>query len=129
MTMDPVIKINEVCIAWTPDRDGFPAGFRGKARLFSAQGADPGDEHIAAFAFKSGRSDERAHDPRLEVRQDLCREIALQMKRDGVNQRLFMVRGGGAMGAGGPVEDFMPDSDAVHQIMLGIEEYASDSAA
>jgi hypothetical protein len=123
--MDPVRKINEVIIAWTPDRDGFPLGFRGKARIFTAHGAHPADEHIAAFARSSGRSDERAHGP-LAARQDLCREIALEMKRDGVNQRL--VDRPGNHGYDSP-QDFRPDADAVHQIMLGVDEYASDNAA
>lgn len=123
--MDPVRKINEVIIAWTPDRDGFPAGFRGKARIFTW----PSDEHVAAFGRSAGRSDERAHDPSLEVRQDLCREIAAEMRHDGVNQRLFASRQGGAVGAGNQGDEFGPDAEAAHHLMLGVAEYVSDNAA
>jgi hypothetical protein len=121
------MKISHATIVWTPNRPGFPIGFRGKARIFATHGADHGDEHIAAFARSAGRSDERSHGP-LEVRQDLCREIALEMKRDGVNQRLIASPYGGAVGAGNLGEEFGPDTDAVHHLMLGVDEYASDNA-
>ena len=96
------MKISEAVICWTPDRTDFASGMRGKARIFPAS---TGVDEMAPFARRAGRSDARAHDARLEVRQAYCLMIAFAMsERDGL------------------------DPVGVHQLMLGIEEYAAGCA-
>jgi hypothetical protein len=96
------VKLSDSIIAWTPARGGYPAGFRGKCRLF------PGTtcaEDTAPFAHRAGRADPRAHDARLEVRQAYALMLAFAMsERDGL------------------------DVAAVHAVMLGVDEYRAGCA-
>lgn len=96
------MKISEVILAWTPDCPEYPAGFRGKLRLFAA-GTPEAD--LQLFTHRAGRGSPRAHDPRREVREAYAVGIAtLMIDRDGLDFR------------------------AVHQAMLQVEEYATGSA-
>jgi hypothetical protein len=77
------MRISDCTIAWTPIAEKYPAGFRGKVRLFPA-GTPEAD--IAPFACRAGRFDARAQDPRREVRDAYTLMIALMMsKRDGLD--------------------------------------------
>lgn len=97
------MKIGEVVICWTPNTSEFPAGFRGKARIFTPTMTT--QEAIAPFARRAGKIDPRAHDSREEVRQAYALMIAIAMsERDGL------------------------DLARVHQLMLSIDEYASGCA-
>jgi hypothetical protein len=96
------VRISDATICWTPNCERYPAGFRGKARIFPSS-ARP--DEITPFARRGGHADPRAHDPRLEVRQAYALMIAMAMsERDGL------------------------DLASVHQLMLSIEEYASGCA-
>jgi len=93
------LSIADVFVCWTPDRDGYPAGFRGKARIFPAGTAEA---DLAPFAYRAGHCDSVAHDPRLEVRQAHCLRASVCMtQRDGL------------------------DVDVVHRLWTGITEYRS----
>jgi hypothetical protein len=95
------MKLSEVTIAWTPNRETFPAGFRGKVRIFQGAAVD----EAAPFARRAGRCDSRALDGRIEVRQAYALMIAFAMsERDGL------------------------DVLTVHRAMLGIEEYVAGCA-
>jgi hypothetical protein len=96
------MRIGDAMICWTPNRPEYPSGMRGKARIFeSTAGAD----EMTPFPCRAGRTDPRAHDPRLEARQTWSLQIAFVMhERDGLSVA------------------------TVHKLMLGIDEYASGCA-
>lgn len=96
------MKISEALIVWTPRSQLHPSGFRGKARIFPA---GTQEEHVKPFARRAGSCDARAHDARLEVRQNYALTIAnVLVLRDGL------------------------DAATVHKLMIDIEEYASGTA-
>src|SRR3977135_2104112 len=96
------MKISECVIAWTPMDERYPAGMRGKLRVYPASA---GEADLAPFACKAGRFDARAQDPRREVREAYVMMIALMAtQRDGL------------------------DVASVHQLMLQVEEYRSGCA-
>jgi hypothetical protein len=91
--------LRESLICWTPKRELYAPGFRGKIRIFPA--GTP-EEHWRPFAHRAGSCDARAHDARLEVRQTYALTIAnVLVLRDGL------------------------DAAAVHKVMLEVEEYVS----
>ena len=91
------MKIGEVIIAWTPNKDSYPEGMRGKARLFP--GSTPLDQ-LAPFACRGGHCDAQAHDPNPEKRQAYALRVAFVMsERDGL------------------------DAGDVHELMLEVDEY------
>ena len=93
------MKISDCFICWTPDRPEFPAGFRGKCRLFPA-GTAVADMKL--FACAAGRFDDRAQDPRREVREAYVLEASFTMtERHGL------------------------DRASVNQLLLQVEEYES----
>jgi hypothetical protein len=96
------VKISEATICWTPNLPKYPSGMRGKARIFPVTA---GMDEMKPFPCRAGRSDPRAHDPRLELRQTFALMIAMIMtERDGLGLNV------------------------VHQLMLSIDEYASGCA-
>jgi hypothetical protein len=96
------MKISECVIAWTPMDERYPAGMRGKLRLFSATA---GQDEMTPFPCRAGRFDARAQDPRREAREAYVMMVALMAtQRDGL------------------------DVASVHQLLLQIEEYRSGCA-
>src|SRR5438045_2741210 len=96
------MKLSDAMICWTPQRPEYASGMRGKARIFPVTA---GVDEMAPFPCRAGRTDRRAHDPRLEVRQTYALMLAFVMhERDGL------------------------DLNVVRQLMLSIDEYASGCA-
>jgi hypothetical protein len=96
------MRIADALIVWTPNRELYSPGFRGKVRIFPA---GTQEEHVRPFALRAGSCDARAHDSRLEVRQAYALAIANVMV---LRDRL--------------------DAAAVHNLMLELEEYISGTA-
>jgi hypothetical protein len=93
------MRIAEALIVWTPKRERYEPGFRGKICIFPAGSQE---EHVRPFAHRAGSCDARAHDARLEVRQTYALTIAnILVLRD----RL--------------------DAATVHKVMSEVEEYVS----
>ncbi|MGB9331493.1 MAG: hypothetical protein WCB10_12060 [Steroidobacteraceae bacterium] len=96
------MRIGDVTLCWSANREEVPAGFRGKLRIFPAGTAEA---DLAPFAHRGGRTDPRAHDPRRENREAYVVALATMLvDRDGLDFR------------------------TVHQAMLAVEEYATGCA-